>query len=47
MDDYISRNEVINAIANTCFWLSSDNWEELMKVINSLPSVQLDTENND
>lgn len=38
-DDAISRQAVINAIANTCFWLSSDNWEELMKCINSIPPV--------
>lgn len=37
--DAISRQAVINAIANTCFWLSSDNWEELMKCINSIPPV--------
>jgi hypothetical protein len=36
-DDFISRQAVINAIANTCFWLSADNWEELTKCINSIP----------
>lgn len=35
-DDCISRQAVINAIANTCFWLSADNWEELTKCINSI-----------
>ena len=39
MSDLISRQSVINAIANTCFWLSADNWEELTKCINSIPSV--------
>lgn len=38
-DDCISRQEVINAIANTCFWLSGDDWNELMECINSLPYV--------
>lgn len=38
-EDCISRQAVINAIANTCFWLSTDNWKELMKCIDSLPSV--------
>lgn len=37
--DAISRQAVINAIANTCFWLSSDNWKELMKCINSIPPI--------
>ena len=37
--DLISRQAVINAIANTCFWLSANNWEELIKCINSIPSV--------
>lgn len=36
----ISRQAVINAIANTCFWLSADNWEELTKCINSIKSVE-------
>lgn len=36
--DLINRQAVINAIANTCFWLSADNWDELMKAINSVPS---------
>lgn len=38
-EDVVSRQAVINAIANTCFWLSADNWTELMKCICSLPSV--------
>lgn len=38
-EDAISRQAVINAIANTCFWLSSDDWEELIKCINSIPPV--------
>ena len=38
-DDCISRQAVVNAIANTCFWLSADNWTELMECISSLPSV--------
>lgn len=38
-NDVISRQAVINAIANTCFWLSADNWEELMQCINSISSV--------
>lgn len=39
-EDAISRQAVINAIANTCFWLSANNWEELTKCIDSLPSVK-------
>jgi len=38
-EDAISRQVVINRIANTCFWLSADNWEELIKCINSISSV--------
>lgn len=38
-EDCISRQAVINAIANTCFWLSADNWEELTKCINSISST--------
>lgn len=38
-EDCISRQSVINAIANTCFWLSADNWEELTKCINSISPV--------
>jgi len=38
-EDAISRQAVINTIANICFWLSADNWEELIKCINSIPSV--------
>lgn len=38
--DLISRQAVINAIANTCFWLSADNWEELTKCINSIQPVE-------
>lgn len=41
MSDLISREAVINAIANTCFWLSADNWEELTKCINSIPSADI------
>ena len=41
MSDLISRQAVINAIANTCFWLSADNWEELTKCINSIPSTDI------
>lgn len=37
--DSIDRQAVINAIANTCFWLSSDNWEELVKCIDSISPV--------
>ena len=37
--DAVNRQAVINTIANTCFWLSSDNWEELIKCINSIPPV--------
>jgi len=37
--DLISRQKVINAIANTCFWLSADNWDELMETIDSVPSA--------
>ena len=36
--DLINRQAVINAIANTCFKLSSNDWDELMKAINSVPS---------
>lgn len=39
-DDCVSRQAVINAIANTCFFLSSNDWDELMACINSLPPVQ-------
>lgn len=39
-DDLISRQAVINSIANTNFWLSAENWQELMKAIDSVPSVQ-------
>ena len=39
--DLISRQTVINAIANTCFWLSANNWEELTKCINSIPSADI------
>jgi hypothetical protein len=38
-EDCISRQAVINAIANTCFWLSADNWKELTKCINSISPV--------
>ena len=38
-EDCISRQAVINAIANTCFWLSADNWEELIKCINSISPI--------
>lgn len=38
-EDAISRQVVINRIANTCFWLSADNWEELIKCINSISPV--------
>ena len=41
MSDLISRQAVINAIANTCFWLSADNWEELTKCIISIPSADI------
>ena len=41
MSDLINRQSVINAIANTCFWLSADNWEELTKCINSIPSADI------
>lgn len=41
MSDLISKQAVINAIANTCFWLSADNWEELTKCINSIPSADI------
>lgn len=38
-EDCISRQAVINAIANTCFWISAGDWNELMDCINSLSSV--------
>jgi len=38
-EDAVSRQAVINAIANTCFWLSADNWKELTKCINSISPV--------
>lgn len=38
-DDCVSRQTVINRIANTCFWLSADNWNELIKCINSISPV--------
>lgn len=40
-DSYVNRQEVVNAIANTCFWLSADNWSELMECINSVPPVTI------
>lgn len=43
-EDCISRQGVINAIANTCFFLSSDDWNELMTCINRLPSIQPKTD---
>lgn len=30
------KQELINAIANTSFWLSADNWNELMAVIDEV-----------
>ena len=39
--DLVSRQGIINAIANTCFWLSADNWDELIAAINSVePSAE-------
>ena len=38
-EDAISRQAVINSIANTNFWLSADNWNELISAINSVPPV--------
>jgi len=38
--DLICRQAVINAIANTCFWLSAKDWEELTKCIDSIPPVE-------
>lgn len=35
-EDTISRQAVINAIANTCFWLSASDWNELTECINSI-----------
>ena len=40
MSDLIDRQAVINAIANTCFWLSSNDWNELIDCIYSIPSVE-------
>ncbi len=40
MSELISRQTVINEIANTCFWLSGDDWNELIECINSIPSVE-------
>ena len=40
MSDLIDRQKVINAIANTNFYLSASDWEELMKAINSVPTAQ-------
>lgn len=40
MSDLISRQSVINAIANTCFWLSADDWNELIECINSIPPAE-------
>ena len=37
--DLISRQAVINIMANTNFWLSADNWKELMEAIDSVPSI--------
>ena len=39
-EDCISQQAVINKIANTNFWLSTSNWEELMKAIDDTPSVK-------
>lgn len=49
MSEYIKKQDIINAIANTCFWLSADNWDELIKAINgvktySFPDREEDTE---
>ena len=41
-DSYVNRQEVVNTITNTCFWLSADNWSELMKCISSIPPVSID-----
>ena len=41
MSDSINRQAVINAIANTCFWLSGDDWNELIECINSVPSADV------
>lgn len=38
-EDCISRQAVINRIANTCFWLSADDWNELIECINSISPV--------
>jgi hypothetical protein len=38
MNDLIERNKIVNAIANTNFYLSASNWEEVMKAINSVKS---------
>lgn len=38
-EDAISKQTTINTIANTCFWLSGDDWNELMKCIESIPFV--------
>ena len=39
VDDLIDRQTVINRIANTCFWLSGDDWNELMDRINSISPI--------
>lgn len=39
-NDCVSRQAIINAIANTCFWLSGNDWNELMGCINSVSSVK-------
>ena len=35
----IDEQSVINSIANTNFWLSNDNWHELMKAISNTPTI--------
>lgn len=40
MSDLINRQTVINAIANTCFRISADDWAELMKCIDSIKPVE-------
>ena len=38
--DLISRQAVINKIANTNFFLSNENWNELIKAIKDVPSEE-------
>lgn len=37
--DLADKQSIVNQIANTNFWLSADNWSELMEAINDTPTI--------